>query len=937
MAAEKTKTEKILAGRQTDAFAVGLTSFQRHAHGAGLLDAAAEAAVGMDRNAAAEAEAARKQVSRLSLLELADLLQSRRADWVVRDMALQRLLVITRNGGIEAETPLFKQIVSGLAEQIPDLRSQVVRSACAAIVELSCAVGDHSAFDRPLREVLLPTLIDLVSNGNKVLANAGKEALLPLFTHCHFQGMLKLLATSLKESKHPSVKHSCCICLAYAIQFWPKQVLSPLALLLEETLVQIVADASADVRSLARHAIVAYSAGFSDRSLVVAMQLDANTRQLVEEESSRTPPPPESDRHRLGSRTVMRRPPGRPAPGFDAHPPRSAGSCVGDEVQPSPIPGSRGRQRLRQMNQAGLPHVDVGGSGWMTPLMEDHASLGNHAFDSSATDPEMARGISLLKSKRRSLRPSDSLDSVSSLASPAVSDVESPNKWGARKVLQGGAARRGHDIAEEPTIPDELTPSPSTRRLREIDRAQEALLASLRRCDGQLVAVGASAEGRSAEEGKGEADRRGAADGGRAAGEPSAPPVSKPAASRQPALVRKPSLPRTPPGAQKVAPTATERQAEERQPQPKPRRQLPRTPPDSSGSQRPDPLSPALRPARRESKPAPPPEEPPASEAPSGRAGRSRVNSGVLNVDGSPPQPNSTAGRVGRPRRNSRGLNLETAEPAAGVGNEPGQSGRHSMGARATGAATRTGELPAAFGGAADQTAATRRASNVDKLTGLKEKTPAGVGLKELTPSSLFAHQQQAAQAASAHPAQQQWTPEQQLEAMRLWQAQQALAMQQWQQQQQWQRMQYWNAVVSYGSPVPNFGAVPPHHAALQPLAAHGGAHIGQSLHGAIGGCSAAGAASGAPGFPPWGQPMLPFFPVQAPVTSAPAQLQSLRANKRGGPAVRSLSTTNGVFSVPKPSSAGRQNPLLTAAEQSRLSQLEARQQRQIERFSEAF
>jgi hypothetical protein len=219
----------------------------------------------------------------------------------------------------------------------------------------------------------------------------------------------------------------------------------------------------------------------------------------------------------------------------------------------------------------------------------------------------------------------------------------------------------------------------------------------------------------------------------------------------------------------------------------------------------------------------------------------------------------------------------------------------------------------------------------------LKEKTPTGAGMKELTPNSLFAQQQLAAQAAAAHSGQQQWTPEQQLEAMRLWQAQQALAMQQWQQQQQWQRMQYWNAVVSYGSPVVNLGAVPPPHAALQPLGAYGGAHIEQSLHGALSECSAADAASGVPGFQPGGQAVLPFFPIQAPVTSAPAQLQSLRANRRGGPAVGSLSTTNGVFSLPKPSSAGRHNPLLTEAEQSRLSQFEARQQRQIERFSEAY
>jgi len=178
----------------------------------------------MDRNAIAEAEAARKQVSRLTLPELADLLQSRRADWVVREMALQRLLVITRNGGIDADAPEFKAVVAGLVEQLPDLRSQVARTTCATTVELALAVGDHSAFDRPLREMLLPALVDLVSNGNKVLATAGRETLLPLFTHCHFQGMLKVLATYLKESKHPAVKLACTTCLVYALQFWPKQV-----------------------------------------------------------------------------------------------------------------------------------------------------------------------------------------------------------------------------------------------------------------------------------------------------------------------------------------------------------------------------------------------------------------------------------------------------------------------------------------------------------------------------------------------------------------------------------------------------------------------------------------------------------------------------------------------------------------------------------------
>jgi len=44
----------------------------------------------MDRNADAEADAARRTVSRLSLCELASLLQDRRPDWTLREVRLVR-------------------------------------------------------------------------------------------------------------------------------------------------------------------------------------------------------------------------------------------------------------------------------------------------------------------------------------------------------------------------------------------------------------------------------------------------------------------------------------------------------------------------------------------------------------------------------------------------------------------------------------------------------------------------------------------------------------------------------------------------------------------------------------------------------------------------------------------------------------------------------
>ena len=682
----------------------------------------------MDRNAAAEAEAARKQVSRLSLTELAELLQSRRSDWVLRDMALQRLLVITRNGGIDADGTDFKHIVAGLVEQIPDLRSQLARNACAAVVELSYAVGDHAAFDRPLREMLLPTLIDLVSNGNKVLANAGKETLLPLFTHCHFQGMLKVLATSLKESKHPAVKHSCSLCLAYALQYWPKQVLTPLTVMLEETLVHIVGDASADVRAIARQAIVAYSTAFSERSLVVAMQLDSHTRHLVEEESAKTSPQPESERHRLGPRNAMRRPPG----GMGAPAAPTGGEDGG--LHGSPAAGSKGRQRLRELHHGGLQPVEVEVSGGMAPVLENQDSPGDGRIDSPANS-DMARGISLLKAKRRSLKKSESSDSVVSFASTVNVDVESPAKGALRKVLPLSFARRKVDITDEAVSP--VQPSPNTRRIAQIDREQEALMASLRRCDNKLGIL-SSAAGAVGQEN--ESDHPGS--------ETSAPPPAKHAV-RPPPISRKSALPRTPPSGA--------HQAEEGAPA---RRQLPRTPPESAKTE------PAFhaRPANGISNSKNTASRDEGSDTSAGRVGRSRKASGALTID---------VPTVPRARRASGSLTVPHSDALAPAVERPPNT-RHPTQSKPS-VSTARSELPAAF--AAEKSSDAPERTSPEKPSTLKEKTP--TALNEPTSQALLAQQHQVQrQAPLIHPAgTQQWTPEQQLEAMRLWQQGQALSL----------------------------------------------------------------------------------------------------------------------------------------------------------------
>ena len=84
-----------------------------------------------------------------------------------------------------------------------------------------------------MRESVLPVLIALVSNGNRVLASAGRDTLPTIFLYCHFDGMLKVIAQTIGESRHASVRHSCLGCLLHALQYWPTSVLGVVGGLLD--------------------------------------------------------------------------------------------------------------------------------------------------------------------------------------------------------------------------------------------------------------------------------------------------------------------------------------------------------------------------------------------------------------------------------------------------------------------------------------------------------------------------------------------------------------------------------------------------------------------------------------------------------------------------------------------------------------------------------
>ena len=75
------------------------------------------------------------------LLLSTELLASREAHWAERDAALNRLGELLQEGALDASADDFatslKAAVNGLVLQLPDLRSQVVRSACNTLALLA--------------------------------------------------------------------------------------------------------------------------------------------------------------------------------------------------------------------------------------------------------------------------------------------------------------------------------------------------------------------------------------------------------------------------------------------------------------------------------------------------------------------------------------------------------------------------------------------------------------------------------------------------------------------------------------------------------------------------------------------------------------------------------------------------------------------------------
>eukprot|EP00965_Chrysotila_dentata_P004741 154959-Pleurochrysis_carterae.AAC.5 len=171
-----------------------------------------------------------------STVELLHTLADRSAAWTERDEALKEIAELADCGEIDQQ--IVQRVLLSVAKQLPDLRSQVVRSACIALQALTAAHGWNKIAQRTIKEAVVPQLLTLAGNGNTVLASAGRECLPELLKNTASEGILKLLTESLTSATQKSIRHLCGVSVLVALQEWPEEVRQRLAFALVRALLR---------------------------------------------------------------------------------------------------------------------------------------------------------------------------------------------------------------------------------------------------------------------------------------------------------------------------------------------------------------------------------------------------------------------------------------------------------------------------------------------------------------------------------------------------------------------------------------------------------------------------------------------------------------------------------------------------------------------------
>jgi len=178
-------------------------------------------------------------------------------DWEQRLDALVKMQELISNcNDLKVFTPnVWRILKPPLQHTLKDLRSSLVREGCKTLESLVIVVGDEM---RPLIRDILPTLIEILGSGNKVIQGFMDECISSIIRHSKFKQHINEFIDQVKNSRSKSLRENCMVYIHQILVDWPPEYLQTVSEVLKDTIKIGLGDASVNARETARSAFVVF-------------------------------------------------------------------------------------------------------------------------------------------------------------------------------------------------------------------------------------------------------------------------------------------------------------------------------------------------------------------------------------------------------------------------------------------------------------------------------------------------------------------------------------------------------------------------------------------------------------------------------------------------------------------------------------------------------
>ncbi len=165
-----------------------------------------------------------------------------------------------------------------LEANLKDLRSAIVRETCKVLASCFDCLGQLFA---PVAGALLPTLLDLVACGNKVIAAYADHCCQHMLETVGVSSALPRLVRAASSSKSREMREQCVGYLCIVLRRWGRRQVSRHVLLLQDALVQLLRDASTTVRERARDCFACFAKLFPEEAHMAVFRTDDRTQRAL--------------------------------------------------------------------------------------------------------------------------------------------------------------------------------------------------------------------------------------------------------------------------------------------------------------------------------------------------------------------------------------------------------------------------------------------------------------------------------------------------------------------------------------------------------------------------------------------------------------------------------------------------------------------------------